>query len=344
MLASETKGSDMFGTLNTARIHLLETLETGYYQLFGTEKTHCLSFLLSAADRIIQHLAASTALYHNADHTILVTLVGQEILLGKQELEGSVSPEDWLYYLLALLCHDIGFIRGVCERDDLQHNSFHTGQQRKMVRLSKGATDASLTPYHVDRGQQFVAEFIYQTGGPVLTGRDLGDITVIDVARIQAYIERTRFPVPKGFVYQQTQDYPGLTRAADLIGQLSDPLYLQKTTALFYEFEETGANEKLGYHSPDDVWLGYPKFFRNVVFPFLDAGIKYLEVTEQGRQILAQLYGNVAIAEQWAEERCLPAKPQSARPPGANVVACTQRQVSRPKPPFNPLTNACATA
>ncbi|NER00395.1 MAG: hypothetical protein F6K30_27475, partial [Cyanothece sp. SIO2G6] len=170
----------MFGTLNTARIHLLETLETGYYQLFGTEKTHCLSFLLFAADSIIQRLAASTALYHNADHTILVTLVGQEILLGKQKLEGSVSPEDWLYYLLALLCHDIGFVRGVCERDDIQQNCYHTGQQRKMVRLPKGATDASLTAYHVDRGQQFVAEFIYQTGGLVLSGQDFGDITVID--------------------------------------------------------------------------------------------------------------------------------------------------------------------
>ncbi|MGK7890246.1 MAG: metal-dependent phosphohydrolase [Leptolyngbyaceae cyanobacterium] len=335
----------MFGTLEIARIHLLNTLKTGYVQLFGTEKSHCLSFLLSAADHIIQRLAASTALYHNADHTILVTLVGQEILIGKQELEGSVSPEDWLYYLLALLCHDIGFIRGVCERDDMQHHDYHTGQQRSMVRLTQGATDASLTPYHVDRGQQFVAEFIYRTGGPVLPGQEMGDFTIIDVARIQAYIERTRFPVPKGFVYQQTQDYPGLTRAADLIGQLSDPLYLQKTTALFYEFEETGANEKLGYHSPDDVWRGYPKFFRNVVFPYLDGGIKYLDATESGRQILTQLYENVAIAEQWAEERHLLVNTVSTPVPEPNtLVPCLKKQVDRSKRPLKPLTNACATA
>lgn len=37
-------------------------------------------------------------------------------------------------------------------------------------------------------------------------------------------------------------NYPGLVQAADLIGQLSDPRYLKKISALFYEFQETGFN------------------------------------------------------------------------------------------------------
>ena len=298
----------MFCVLNIALENTLEQLETGYYRLFGAEKKHYLTFLLSAAETIIQQLSNSTALYHNAEHTILVTLVGQEILHGKQALERNVAPEDWLHYLLALLCHDIGFLRGICENDNVRRNLYRKGMGKEVVHLSEGCTDASLNPFHVDRSQQFVAEFM-QRRGPVSRKDHSGDMLDIDVARIQAYIELTRFPVPEGLCYEQTGDYPGLTRAADLIGQLSDPLYLQKTTALFYEFEETGANKILGYHYPDDVWLNYPQFFRNVVYPYLDAGLHYLSMTISGQQIMEQLFGNVITAENRRRERLATAAP-----------------------------------
>jgi hypothetical protein len=42
-------------------------------------------------------------------------------------------------------------------------------------------------------------------------------------------------------------------RAADLIGQLGDPLYLRKLNALFHEFAETGLNDVLGYANPADL-------------------------------------------------------------------------------------------
>ncbi|MEY3329586.1 MAG: hypothetical protein RLZZ115_2469, partial [Cyanobacteriota bacterium] len=48
---------------------------------------------------------------------------------------------------------------------------------------------------------------------------------------IQHYIELTRFPVPNDEEHRGTSDYPGLIRAADLIGQLADPRYI--TTVLF---------------------------------------------------------------------------------------------------------------
>ena len=298
----------MFCVLDIALENTLEQLETGYYRLFGGEKEHYLTFLLSAAEAIIQQLANSTALYHNAEHTILVTLVGQEILHGKHASDHNVSPEDWLHYLLALLCHDIGFIRGICDQDNVLRNLYRTGKGNDVVRLPEGCTDASLNPFHVDRSQQFVAEFM-QRRGPLPRKDHLGNRLDIDVARIQAYIDLTRFPVPDGWRYEQTGDYPGLTRAADLIGQLSDPLYLQKTTALFYEFEETGANQHLGYQSPDDVWLNYPQFFGNVVYPYLKEGLHYLSMTIAGQQILEQLYGNVITAARRKRERLAPMSP-----------------------------------
>ena len=86
---------------------------------------------------------------------MLVTLVGQEILRGKHAREGGVTARDWLQVVVALLCHDIGYVRGVCRAD----RGFRCDRgDGSMVDLPEGSTDASLTPYHVDRGQRFVAE------------------------------------------------------------------------------------------------------------------------------------------------------------------------------------------
>lgn len=140
------------------------------------------------------------------NHTIMVTLVGQEILLGKHTSEGGVRPHDWLHFMISLLCHDIGYVRGVCRGDRKGH--YVCNENGDLVPISAGATDASLTPYHVTRSKLFVR------------GR-FGKVSLahIDTGEIEANIEHTRFPVPEGEEDTSTADYPGLLRAADLIGQ-----------------------------------------------------------------------------------------------------------------------------
>jgi len=150
--------------------------------------------------------------------------------------------------------------------------------------LPPGATDASLMPYHVDRGKMFIDE---RFGGHKL----------IDAELVKRNIELTRFPVPTDEYYQDTVNYPGLVRAADLIGQLSDPRYLQKIAALFYEFEETGQNRVLGYQNPGELRDGYPKFYWNVVYRYVKDAIGYLELTQQGKQVVANLSANVFRVE-----------------------------------------------
>ena len=65
----------------------------------------------------LERIADTDALYHTLDHTLMVTLVGLEILRGKDVREGGVTPADWLHFTAALLCHDIGYVRGVCVGD-----------------------------------------------------------------------------------------------------------------------------------------------------------------------------------------------------------------------------------
>ncbi|GET41381.1 Npun_R2479 family HD domain-containing metalloprotein [Microseira wollei] len=259
-------------------------LREGYHRAYGGLKPDYVDILIQTAHMALENIATSDALYHNVEHTILVTLTGQEILHGKHMREGGVSPEDWLHFTISLLCHDIGYVKGVCRADNQGASLYATGINGEMVELPAGCTDASLTPYHVDRGKLLIDE---RFGGDKL----------IDIETIKRNIELTRFPVPPSLAHQDTLNYPGLARAADLIGQLADPRYLQKISALFYEFEETGMNKALKCHNPGDLRRNYPNFFWNVAYPYIEDALDYLEVTQEGQQIMANLFANLFRVE-----------------------------------------------
>lgn len=260
----------------------VERLERAYQRNYGTFEPSYGEILAWAGRMALERIAGTDALYHNVEHTIMVTLVGQEILRGKHIRQGGVTPSDWLHFMISLLCHDIGYVRGVCRAD--RGDVCSTGQADGVVTVPPGATDAFLTPYHVDRGVLFIHE-------------RFGNHAVIDAAIIQENIELTRFPTPEDSDHGETSDYRGLVRAADLVGQLADPNYLRKQPALFYEFEETGTNAKLGYKSPDDLRKGYPAFYWDVVYPYIQDGLGHLRVTQQGRQWIANLHAHVFSTE-----------------------------------------------
>ena len=272
----------MFNITELEINNFVEHVQEGYRRTYGGYKLDYAEIIGWAGGMALENIANSDALYHNVDHTILVTLVGQEILRGKHLREGGVSAEDWLHYSISLLCHDIGYVKGVCRAD--KPGLYATGTDAAPVKLPPGATDAALTPYHVDRGKLFVHERF--------AGHKL-----IDVELVKQCIEPTRFPVPSQEDTKDTASLPGLVRAADLIGQLSDPRYLKKIPALFYEFQETGVAGKLGYHDPDDLRQMYPKFYWNSVFPFVEEALNYLALTQTGKQVKANLYANVFTVE-----------------------------------------------
>jgi hypothetical protein len=120
---------------------------------------------------------------------------------------------------------------------------------------------------------------------------------VINVERLLSYIEMTRFPVPEATADIDTKDLPGLVRAADFIGQLGDPDYLRKIPALFYEFEETGSNKNMGYSLPGDMRKSYARFYWNVVSPYIRDALRYLKITQEGKQWVSNLNSHVFTIE-----------------------------------------------
>lgn len=225
-------------------------------------------------------MARSDALYHNYEHTLQVTIVGRDILQGML-MSHRIEPADYSHLIVACLLHDIGYVRGVLSGDT--EAEFVIDADGRKVTLPRGASDASLTPYHVDRSKLFAFERLERSPN-------------IDAARVAEAIEMTRFPVPQG-PDRACGLEPKLAQAADFIGQLGDPLYSRKANALYCEFEEIGMNCQLGYSSPADIIEKYPAFFWNSVSMHLDDGIRYLNMTTSGRQWIANLHHHILCAE-----------------------------------------------
>jgi hypothetical protein len=249
---------------------------------FGSSNAELSDLLPYAARLALDCIGNSDALYHNVEHTMLVTLAGHDILIGRALLRPTTAG-DYANFILACLVHDIGYVRGIVQGDE--DDCFVADVSGRTVRLPRGASDAALAPYHVDRSKLFALERLDATEH-------------LDASRIARAIEYTRVPYAPPPSNDDLHDEEGLLlRAADLIGQLGDPNYMRKSNALFYEFEEIGLNETLGYETPADIVYKFPQFYWTNVAPQISMAIRYLNVTSSGRQWIANLYGNVFRAE-----------------------------------------------
>jgi hypothetical protein len=115
------------------------------------------------------------------------------------------------------------------------------------VTLPRGASDAALAPYHVDRSKLFAMDRL--AGSPLL-----------DAERVARAVEFTRFPsCPPS--EDAPEDREGrLVQAADLIGQLGDPLHLKKAKALYCEFESSASTAGLAMPHRRIWSIAFPTF------------------------------------------------------------------------------------
>ena len=247
---------------------------------FGSTDAGLIERVQSAARLAIDCIGNSDALYHNVEHTMLVTLVGYDILRGRQLLM-ETNASDFAHLIFACLFHDIGYVRGILKGDGA--DGYIVDAKGNKAEVPRGSSDAALLPYHIDRSKLYVMD-------------RFAKIKDLDATRVANAIEFTRFPSTHG-----ADDSDGeegmLVRAANLIGQLGDPLYLRKANALYYEFEEVGMNKQLGYTSPADLIDLYPKFYWNSVASHIHGAIRYLNITSNGRKWIANLYSNIFCAE-----------------------------------------------
>ena len=145
---------------------------------FGSSHARLTELIPSVARLALECIGNTDALYHNVEHTMLVTLVGHDIMKGRALLSPTL-PGDYANFIVACLMHDIGYVRGILKGDGA--DEFIIDAEGGKTRLPRGSSDAALTPYHVDRSKLFVLNRIETIDG-------------LDAGKIARNIEYTRFP------------------------------------------------------------------------------------------------------------------------------------------------------
>ena len=136
----------------------------------------------------------------------------------------------------------------------------------------------------------------------VISGEGFGKIGLsqINSGQIEANIEHTRFPVP-----QDEEHANGRSSRASTCSGSNRPARRHKLSAqdvrVVYGVPRNRDDEKLKYNSPADLRANYPQFFWQVVRPYIKDALRYLRVTQEGKQWIANLYANVFSTEHKGE-------------------------------------------
>ena len=113
--------------------------------------------------------------------------------------------------------------------------------------MPRGASDAALTPHHVDRSKLFALD-------------RLAHMDYIDAPRVARAIEFTRFPSAIDPAAQDAEEEGSLVRAADLIGQLGDRTICARPTRSI-RIRRSRHEVVAGYESLADLTDLYPQFY-----------------------------------------------------------------------------------
>ena len=264
--------------LEIIKKYLIDKLDEKRLEIVPETPSEYKNIISDSVHASLNIISLSDAMYHDVEHTCLVTLCGQEIFLGKKIIEGNLNAHDWLHFTISLLLHDIGYVTNILPEDNGSGQKINNSGD--FVSLHTCQTDASLTPYHIERGKMYIEQRAWHE--------------CVDKNILMDLISFTQFPQPErpapaGPEEEKFNALANLVGSADLIGQLADPMYDEKIPRLFYEFKESGTSDKMGYQSSKDLRLGFPGFFINFVRPNIQDALGYLQITEEGRSWIAGL-------------------------------------------------------
>jgi len=152
---------------------------------------------------------ASTAKYHNLEHTKAVVLATARLMHGHAQNKNTFTPLNVVIGLAAALFHDIGYIQA-------EHDLEGSG--------------AKYTIGHEERSIGFMREYLSANH---FSSQDLEDCAHVIYCTMLA-----RSPKSIPFRTNEIETLGKIIGSADLLAQIADRLYLERLLLLFLEFEE----------------------------------------------------------------------------------------------------------
>jgi hypothetical protein len=175
---------------------------------------------------------ASTAKYHNLEHTKAVVLATARLMHGHAQNENTFTPLNVEIGLAAALFHDIGYIQADYDLE---------------------GSGAKYTIGHEERSIAFMREYL---SGKNFSFRDMSDCAHVIYCTMLA-----TSPNAIPFRTKEIETLGKIVGSADLLAQIADRMYLERLLLLFLEFEEGGLP---GFNSSLDLLQKTENFYEFV--------------------------------------------------------------------------------
>jgi len=258
----------------------IDHLKATFDDIYGDgPPDHCAT-AVTVARMSLSRIARSDALYFDVEHAINSTMVGLEMLYGRIARNGFFSSRDWVHVVSALLCANVGMVRGALAGD--RENECVIDATGKTIVLAPGATDAALWLHASMRSALFVQQ-------------NFQGHRVIDPEALSVTIEKssvlTRSDNP------QAGSNRAIVHAALIIGILANPGFETKLPQFYLVAEEAGVSDFLGFDDIVGVRTGLAKHFWNNLYTNIGDGIQLLDQTGHGRTLLSSMYSHLLVSE-----------------------------------------------
>ena len=209
-----------------------------YEKLFGSALFGEVELVLEDITKLFNGLyppyAKCDTGYHDLEHTLQAYLAMARIISGLfREHPTAISEEFVVLGLISALGHDTGYIK---EEDDIE---------------GKGG---KYTQIHMNRSREFMGKYLSKLK---YSPRQIQYVqNIISCTGLQVNM----LSIP--FTSEMEKETGYILGTADLIGQMSDPNYLDKLPKLYDEFNDGGV---LGYRSEKDLIEKTPAFWEDIV-------------------------------------------------------------------------------
>ena len=210
----------------------------------------------SAARVALECIGNSDALYHNVEHTMLVTLAGHDILRGRA-LHTHMTADDYAHVIIACLAHDIGYVRGLFKDDDADGFVIDAagGKVTVAARLIGRRPDAS-------------------PRRPLEALRDAGGSKASRRSTSSALPMRSKAPdFRPARVRNMTRRRRSFARRISS-GSSAIPTTSGKPTRSTMSLRRSASIASLAMNSPADIVNRYPQFYWNSVAPHIQTEIR----------------------------------------------------------------------
>lgn len=211
--------------------------------------------------------------YHNLEHTLQAYLAMARIFSGLiRENPTVTSKEVVVLGLIAALGHDTGFIKETWDTE---------GRGGKYSWI------------HVDRSKEFMGKYLPQLEFNLLQVEYVKNIISCTGVRID--------PLHIQFTSEKEREAGHILGTADLLGQMSDPNYIENLLKLYEEFKDGGILE---YTSAQDLIKKTPAFWEGFAMKRLKEDFNSVyrfaaNHSEGNNYYIDGINRNIALIPQW---------------------------------------------